>query len=114
MYNLFLVSKEEEKMSKTTEFEAFVKKSIADRLQQVDVMDLSYLEAHFGLMAEVGELMEMEQKTLRDGKIYSKKEYLGELGDILHYLTRIINDFNSTLDQVMDFNIEKIKKRNNL
>ena len=71
-------------------------------------------EIRYGLAGEVGELLEMYKKGIRDYKHYSKDEWIGEIGDILHYLTRLTKDHGFTLDEVIDYNIKKIKIRSNI
>jgi NTP pyrophosphatase (non-canonical NTP hydrolase) len=75
---------------------------------------LSYLMA--GLAGEVGELSSLFAKGLRDG-ISDEMEYNykveKELGDVLWFVAVIADEFNFTLDEVADTNIEKLKSRMN-
>lgn len=63
-----------------------------------------------GIGGEVGEVQELLKKHVRDGRDIHD-DLLLELGDVLHYLTRIATQFGFTLDQVMATNREKIEAR---
>jgi NTP pyrophosphatase (non-canonical NTP hydrolase) len=72
----------------------------------------SVLYALLNLTGEVGELMSLEAKALRDG---SKSDYLQqakkELGDILWCLTAVASDYGFTLEDIAIGNIEKLANR---
>lgn len=63
-----------------------------------------------GLGGEAGEVQELLKKHVRDGREI-QDDLLLELGDVLHYLTRIASQFGFTLDQVMSTNRDKIERR---
>lgn len=63
-----------------------------------------------GLAGETGEVMELLKKHVRDGQI-DRQELLLELGDVLHYLTRIAAEYGLTLTEVMDANRKKLEQR---
>jgi NTP pyrophosphatase (non-canonical NTP hydrolase) len=63
-----------------------------------------------GLGGETGEVLEHLKKHIRDGKI-DRHELELELGDVLHYLIRIANHYNLTLDSVMSSHVEKMEKK---
>lgn len=74
-----------------------------------------------GLSNEVGEVVGKIKKILRDkeGKISTEdKEALkGELGDVLWYFTQICTELGLTLEEVAEYNLDKLfsrKKRNKL
>ncbi|PIR66911.1 MAG: hypothetical protein COU51_01235 [Parcubacteria group bacterium CG10_big_fil_rev_8_21_14_0_10_36_14] len=68
-----------------------------------------------GLMGEAGEIAEKVKKIMRDdGGLISeeKKELLSkELGDVLWYLTQLATEFNLSLDEIANQNIEKLYSR---
>ncbi len=99
-------------MSKTKKFQKFVKEVINDNIKGSYQMEAD--EARLGLIEEVGELMQLYKRQMRDHEHYDEVYFIGEIGDILHYLVRIMIAHDLTLDEVMDYNIEKIKERNNL
>nr|WP_256489658.1 MazG nucleotide pyrophosphohydrolase domain-containing protein [Dyella lutea] len=63
-----------------------------------------------GLGGEAGEVQELLKKHVRDGREIHD-DLLLELGDVLHYLTRIAAQFGMTLEQIMLANREKIERR---
>lgn len=63
-----------------------------------------------GIGGEAGEVQELLKKHVRDGREIRDDLRL-ELGDVLHYLTRIAAQFGMTLGEVMLANREKIERR---
>jgi NTP pyrophosphatase (non-canonical NTP hydrolase) len=78
------------------------------------LMDAAALRELFimavGIGGEAGEVQELLKKHVRDGREI-RDDLLLELGDVLHYLTRIAHQFGFTLDQVMTANRDKIEAR---
>lgn len=78
------------------------------------LMDSAALREFFimsvGIGGEAGEVQELLKKYVRDGREI-RDDLLLELGDVLHYLTRIAGQFGFTLDQVMTANQAKIEAR---
>ena len=68
--------------------------------------------ALMNLSGEVGELMSLEAKAIRDGV---KSDFLHqakkELGDILWCLTAVASDYGFTLEDIAVGNIEKLTNR---
>lgn len=73
------------------------------------------LYALHNLPAEVGELMSLEAKMIRDGGDWNehRRKVLKELGDILWTLTAVAQDYEFSLDEVAKGNIEKLRNRKN-
>jgi len=63
-----------------------------------------------GIGGEAGEVQELLKKHVRDGRQIDE-DLLLELGDVLHYLTRIASYFGIHLLQVMTANRQKIDAR---
>ena len=63
-----------------------------------------------GLAGETGEVLELLKKHVRDGEVDTHALLL-ELGDVLHYLTRIAAEYGFSLPQVMDANVVKLEQR---
>lgn len=63
-----------------------------------------------GIGGEAGEVQELLKKHVRDGREIRDDLRL-ELGDVLHYLTRIAAQFGMTLGEIMLANREKIERR---
>lgn len=65
-----------------------------------------------GLGGEAGEVQEHVKKHLRDGrKLIGNDEFLAELGDCLHYLTKLGQEFGYSLEDMATFNVAKLEKR---
>jgi NTP pyrophosphatase (non-canonical NTP hydrolase) len=74
-----------------------------------------------GLSGEAGEVSEKVKKVLRDENgIFTnqkRQEIAKELGDVLWYIANIASDFNISLCDIAQLNIEKLmsrQKRNKL
>ena len=90
-----------------TEFQDYVMKYWPDG-QRFSMIDLFIMST--GLGGESGEVLDLLKKSVRNGSEI-KPELLLELGDTLHYLTRIAHRFGFTLEQVMQANIDKLNVR---
>jgi len=73
-----------------------------------------------GLTGESGELVEVLKKYYRDVKVNDLDRWLSEAetakivdeaGDILWYLSRLLEKVGSSLDDAADGNIKKLRKR---
>ena len=78
----------------------------------------AYLYYILGLNGEVGELTDKFKKLFRDDKGIMTNERLDgivkEFGDILWYLSRLIDVFNIKFNDVAQINIDKLFKRKEL
>jgi NTP pyrophosphatase (non-canonical NTP hydrolase) len=83
----------------------------------------------FGLSAEVGEVLALFQKQLRDlGKPHTQRNNIVdlvkrdtlednlklELGDVLWHLTELAREYNWTLEDLMESNIDKLRGRHGI
>lgn len=73
-----------------------------------------------GLAGETGEVVDEVKKFFRDDKqtlTERRREKIKlEMGDVLHYFIRLAKDFDISLDEIMQGNIDKLNarvKRNN-
>lgn len=66
-----------------------------------------------GLANEAGEATGKVKKFLRGdyGQDKLRKALIGELGDVLWYLTMLADQFDIQLDEIMNANIEKLRDR---
>lgn len=82
---------------------------------QASVTDMPlYDDPILGLMGEVGEVVEHVKKDRRTGdrrKPLTREKLIDEGGDVLWYLTRLFTEHGVSLEEVMEYNIEKLEKR---
>jgi len=69
---------------------------------------LTYLA--LGLNGEAGEVAEKFKKRIRDGKVLDE-DFAHELGDVLWYLTRLVDELGHDLSDVAEGNIDKLLDR---
>ena len=72
------------------------------------------LTAAVGISAEGGEFMEIVKKMVFQGKPWNhdNREHLViELGDVMWYVMQACAALNVTLDEVIEGNVDKLKKR---
>ena len=80
--------------------------------QDADVPRL--LTAALGLSAESGEFTEVVKKIIFQGKPYNEDNVFHmkrELGDICWYLAQACMALDTTFDEVIEMNVEKLKAR---
>ena len=80
--------------------------------QDADVPRL--LTAALGLTAESGEFTEVVKKIILQGKPYNEDNVFHmkrELGDICWYLAQACMALDTTFDEVIEMNVEKLKER---
>jgi NTP pyrophosphatase (non-canonical NTP hydrolase) len=71
-----------------------------------------------GLASEAGEVAGKVKKAIRDGKNWTGEQreehryaILGELGDVVWYVSELARQFNLPLEDVMQHNIDKLESR---
>ena len=72
------------------------------------------LTAALGLTAESGEFTEIVKKIILQGKPYNEDNVFHmkrELGDICWYLAQACMALDTTFDEVIEMNVDKLKKR---
>lgn len=69
------------------------------------------VENTLGLVGEAGEVAEKIKKLIRDDTRFSNAEIIKELGDVVFYATALANYYGSTLDGVLETNVEKLNSR---
>ena len=72
------------------------------------------ITAAFGLTAESGEFTEVVKKIILQGKPYNEENVIHmkrELGDICWYLAQACMALDTTFDEVIEMNVEKLKAR---
>ena len=90
---------------------------LASRLTELEVNDCNVtqlLTAALGLTAESGEFTEVVKKIFLQGKPYSEENVFHmkrELGDICWYLAQACMALDTTFDEVIEMNVEKLMAR---
>mgnify|MGYP003155362336 FL=1 len=80
--------------------------------QDADVPRL--LTAALGLTAEAGEFTEVVKKIILQGKPYNNENVFHmkrELGDICWYIAQACMALDTTFDEIIEMNVEKLKAR---
>ena len=82
-------------------------KTLNPKLTKQDIL----INAVMGLCGESGEACDIVKKHLFQGHELDKEHLMKELGDIAWYLAELATALDTTLDEVLMGNIEKLKKR---
>lgn len=88
-----------------------------ERLMRQPIIDKAILDyggvinASLGLSGEVGELNDMIKKWIFHEKPLDEDELCKELGDILWYAAMFCESMHWDIEEVMQQNIDKLKKR---
>ena len=72
------------------------------------------ITAAFGLTAEAGEFTEVVKKILLQGKPYNEENVFHmkrELGDICWYIAQACMALDTSFDEIMEMNVDKLKAR---
>lgn len=64
-----------------------------------------------GLAGEAGEVVDLIKKGIYHQRGIDRNEVKKELGDVLWYLSALCKQFDFTLEEVMEHNINKLKAR---
>lgn len=64
-----------------------------------------------GLAGEIGEVIDIMKKYIYQGKDLDITDVIEEVGDVLWYIANFCNVNNITMDECMESNIKKLRKR---
>jgi len=64
-----------------------------------------------GLAGEAGEIANKMKKVARDGYVLEISDLRAELGDVLWYVAALAADYDIDLQDVLEYNMEKLKSR---
>ena len=64
-----------------------------------------------GLAGEIGEVVDIMKKHIYQGKELDITDVIEEVGDVLWYIANFCNVNNITMDECMESNIKKLRKR---
>ena len=88
------------------------------RMTELDIeddCDVSHLlTAALGLAAESGEFTEVVKKIILQGKPYNEENVFHmkrELGDICWYIAQACMALDTTFDEIIEMNVDKLKAR---
>tara|TARA_B100001250_G_scaffold369008_1_gene352125 strand:- start:211 stop:618 length:408 start_codon:yes stop_codon:yes gene_type:complete len=96
-------------------------KNLASLLSRITELELDYdadlphlLTAALGLTAESGEFTEVVKKIILQGKPYNEENIFHmkrELGDICWYIAQACMALDTTFDEIIEMNVDKLKAR---
>ena len=96
----------------STDYTALVHRMTALEAEDADVCKL--LTAALGLTAESGEFTEIVKKIVFQGKPYNNENVFHmkrELGDICWYIAQACMALDTTFDEIIEMNVDKLKAR---
>ena len=92
--------------------------SLISRMNNLELEDdcnvPQLLTAAFGLTAESGEFTEVVKKIVFQGKPYNEDNVFHmkrELGDICWYIAQACMALDTSFDEIIEMNVDKLKKR---
>ena len=95
--------------------------NLAALLSRITELELDYdanvpklLTAALGLAAESGEFTEVVKKIILQGKPYNEDNVFHmkrELGDICWYIAQACMALDTSFDEIIEMNVDKLKKR---
>ena len=89
------------------EYQQLAMTTLNPELSQKDIL----INGVMGLCGESGEAIDIVKKWLAQGHELDKEKLAKELGDIAWYLAETAYALDIPLEQVLEGNIEKLKKR---
>ena len=101
-------------MSNTTPYQQFVNSIIKpgdEIIRQLTPQQAHLLHMSVGVSGEAGELLDAIKKHCVYQKPIDLNNVMEEAGDILFYLTGILNELDMTLEECIKANMEKLSKR---
>jgi len=101
-------------MKLSTPYEQFVQSIVKpghDILVQLTPLQASILHMAVGVSGEAGELLDAVKKHAVYQKQLDFDNVREEAGDILFYLTGLLNELGLTLNECIEANVEKLSKR---
>ena len=96
----------------STDYAALMSRLTALEAEDADTCKL--LTAALGLTAESGEFTEVVKKIILQGKPYNEDNVFHmkrELGDICWYIAQACMALDTTFDEIIEMNVEKLEKR---
>ena len=92
---------------KINEYQELAMRTLNPKLNKKDVL----INAVMGLCGESGEAIDLVKKHLAQGHEFDKQKFAKELGDIAWYLAEAAYAIDMPLEDILEGNIEKLRKR---
>ena len=89
------------------EYQELAMKTLNPALDKKDVL----INSVMGLCGESGEAIDIVKKWLAQGHELNREQLIKELGDVAWYLAEAATALDVPLEEVLQANIEKLKKR---
>ena len=89
------------------EYQKLAMTTLNPELSQKDVL----INGVMGLCGESGEAIDIVKKHLAQGHPLDREKLIKELGDIAWYLAETATALDVTLEEVLEGNIEKLRRR---
>lgn len=88
------------------EYQDLAGRTINDELYDYEME----MHALCGMVGEIGEIHSLYQKTYQ-GHIFEEEHAKKELGDLMWFIAEYCTAMNWELDEIMEMNIDKLRKR---
>ena len=89
------------------EYQKLAMKTLNPSLTKKDML----VNGVMGLNGESGEVIDIVKKHMFQGHELDKEKIKKELGDVMWYVAEVCEALDLSLDEVMEGNIEKLRKR---
>ncbi len=74
-------------------------------------LDEPIIASSLGLAGEVGEIADLVKKYTFHNHKLAVEEVMEELGDLFFYMTLMMNTLETTLDEIIEMNVQKLNER---
>lgn len=91
------------------EYQHIAKQTLSDKLKENKEELIKY--CCLGLSGETGELIDAIKKWMYHNKPFNEEHLISECGDVLWYLSVLLDTLGFSLDKVAKANVEKLEKR---
>ena len=88
-----------------------LEQGLSDAMPETEIDLGGIINGLFGLSGESGEFIDMIKKWIFHEKELDEDHAKKELGDVMWYVAMICESFGWSLDEIMQMNIDKLKKR---
>lgn len=83
----------------------------ARTLKKEESIEINIVNLAMGIAGESGETVDYLKKVLFHGHEFEVEKFASELGDILWYVTSLCTILNINLEEIADYNVQKLIKR---